>query len=226
LLQRFPDNDDPESPLLFVAAKADNPEAVRALLAARSPEYVNQRDSRGRTALCYTANAEVVRILLDASPDMATVRDDEGRSALAYLAFSSSFPEALKELLRHCEGRGVEIDINEKDFNGDSALHLSMVEGSIRVVKMLLEKGADVLGCGFEGTTVLMKQFMDSDVYEDLTLLECLARCGDKSGSILLQEVLDAVLLHGGSGVARARGGVVRAAEAVEEPAAKRQKVE
>jgi hypothetical protein len=40
---------------------------------------------------------------------------------------------------------------------------MAMMDFNSDAVKLLLEKGAEVLGSGYEGTTVLMKPFLDND---------------------------------------------------------------
>jgi hypothetical protein len=55
---------------------------------------------------------------------------------------------------------GIEI----QDKNGDTALHFAMLASCDKIVSMLVNLGADVLVCGYEGTTVLMKPFLDEDL--------------------------------------------------------------
>jgi ankyrin repeat protein len=57
--------------------------------------------------------------------------------------------------------------VNHADVNGDTALHMAMLRRTgCSVVQLLLEKGADTLGVGYGGTTVLTKQFaaVDRDI--------------------------------------------------------------
>jgi ankyrin repeat protein len=132
LLQRFPNCDHPDRPLLFFAVEARNLDAVRALVTARPPEYINKQDSAGCTALAYARHPEVVqlllelgtdprivnntgktplmfggsaarvRLLLEAAPDTVRVRDNAGRTAMSHLCLSPRHLDALDELLRYC----------------------------------------------------------------------------------------------------------------------------
>jgi hypothetical protein len=73
----------------------------------------------------------------------------------------------LIQLLKHTDtginSGELEIDINATDDNGDTALHMAMMQAHPAPVKLLLKNGADVLGSGYEGSTVLMKPFFDRD---------------------------------------------------------------
>jgi ankyrin repeat protein len=191
LLQRFPDSDHPDRPLLFDAAQAGNLEAVRLLLAARPPGYINKRgfsggsalhftkdpeavrlllelgidprivDNEGKTSIMSSFEAACVRLLLDAAPDLVGARDLEGRTAVMHLSCSGMHYKALEELFRYCEERGVDAGVNIKDLNGDTALHIAMIGGCLPAVELLLEKGAEVLNSGCGGTTALMKPLLD-----------------------------------------------------------------
>jgi hypothetical protein len=58
--------------------------------------------------------------------------------------------------------------MNNKDNNGDTALHMVMIRQDYDAATLLLQNGAEVMGSGFEDTTVLMKPFLEEEVIEDL----------------------------------------------------------
>jgi hypothetical protein len=99
--------------------------------------------------------------------------------------------EALEELFRCCEVFDLDAEVNNKDINGDTALHMAMVGSCPKLVKLLLEKGAEVLGSGYADATVLIKPFMVvSTVNGD-------SRTSDEKDediSKCVKEVLEAVL--------------------------------
>jgi ankyrin repeat protein len=206
LLQRFPDSHLRSRSLLFFAVKAGNPEAVRLLLATQPPGYVNIKDSCGRTAMLFCNHAEVMRLLLDAAPDLVNVRDSLGWNAVMRLS-NDGHHDVLKELFRCCEEHGIDAGVNQRTVHGETALGLAAKNPSLRVGRLLLEKGADVLPSGDEGMTVLMKPFANLNVLSDDEM------------SVWLRMVLDAVLLRGGEAAAGAGGGT---AEENREPATKR----
>jgi ankyrin repeat protein len=196
LLERFPDCGSPIRPLLFYAVENSNLEAVRALVAARPPGYVNIRDTldltalhmamdpetarlllelgadpravdkRGHTVLMGLGNVDFARLLLETAPDSVNARDLKGRTALMHLSCSPTDHKVLQELLRFIEERGIDAEVNHRDVNGDTALHMAMMGGNHLSVPLLLEKGAKVLGSGYEEMTVLMKLFMSDEAIE------------------------------------------------------------
>jgi ankyrin repeat protein len=233
LLQRFPDCESPEYPLLFDAARAGNVEAVRLLVEVRPPGYIGIKDEDGYTALfaCNTPdmvrlllelgadpraadingqtpimaciNPACVRLLLDAAPDQVSIRDDEGRTAMMHLS-RDYHHEALEELFRYCEEHGIDDGVNNKAKNGDTALHMAMASRNPRAVKLLLDKGAEVLGSRRDSMTVLMEPFVllhppptksiEIDVWQTDTNSWWKAVLDT---SVCLKAVLEAVLAHG-----------------------------
>jgi ankyrin repeat protein len=247
LLQRFPDCESPDRPLLHDAMEAGNLEGVRLLLAARPLGYVNTKalygghtalcaceneemmrlllelgadprivDNAGQTPLMMASNPACVRMLLDAAPDMVSIRDYWGRNALAHLSDSCDRYEALMELFRCCEEHGVDAGVDNKSNHGHPALHWAMVGANPRAVKLLLEKGADFLGSGREGTVLMMPFLQMRDGHGVPDPLD------DKDSSECLTVVLDALLALGVEEVAGAVAG--EAAEENREPDAKRRR--
>jgi hypothetical protein len=54
------------------------------------------------------------------------------------------------------------VDVNSADDDGNTALHYAMLAGCPGTVRLLLDRGAEVQGSGFEDSTVLMKLFWDA----------------------------------------------------------------
>jgi ankyrin repeat protein len=80
--------------------------------------------------------------------------------------------------------------INVADENGDTALHIAMMHLNSCAVRLLLENGAEVLGSGYEGTTVLMKPFVKAHG----SLIEISIRAIDKRIQSCLQDIIDNIL--------------------------------
>jgi ankyrin repeat protein len=263
LLQRFPDCDDDDDPLFFIAVEENNLEAVEPLLAIRPPGDINKQNPYGCTALYIAEEPEMVqllldlgadprildddqqtplimggtaarvRLLLDAAPDIVGVRDVVGRTTVSHFSCDDRHHVALKELLQYCKDHGLDACVNNKDTNEDTALHIAMMGCYLPTVKLLLENGAEVLGSGHDHTTTLMKPFLKDVLFSDDAYLEIVVHRGERNTqnldldmSMCLQALLDAVLLRGdGSGDAGVDADVGGHAETVDEPAAKRRRM-
>jgi ankyrin repeat protein len=146
---------------LFMAVAKNNLTAVKLLLAAGAdPRTAN---GNGIIPLMRCTSQESVKMLVDAAPDLVNHTCNKGRRALAYLASRATLEELFASSARH----NIHIDVNHADVNGDTALHMAMLRRTgCSVVQLLLEKGADTLGVGYGGTTVLTKQFaaVDRDI--------------------------------------------------------------
>jgi ankyrin repeat protein len=172
-------------------------------------------DNDGRTALMMpVGSAARARLLLNAAPDLIHRRDSTGQGTVAYLSCFVHGCEALEELFRYCEEHDIDIGKNSKDNGGDTALHQAMYWENTQAVKLLLEKGVEILDQNNEGKTVLMNPLKKEQCYssgryyqDDIKVNEC------------LRLVLDAVLQHGDAGAAGMDAGVH------DEPVAKRRRV-
>jgi ankyrin repeat protein len=226
LLDRFPDSEREGFPYLIDAAGGGHVEAVRLLLDARPPGYINKQDYKGDTALMVCGDPEMARellgrgadprlvdnsgrtalmrktgtararVLLEAAPDLFSVRDHHGRTAIAHLCCSNRQYKALEGLFRYSEEHGVDPEVNHRDGDGHTALHFAMFFGCLPTVKLLLEKGADVLD---SDSAALMSLF------EHSKLLRRLGQHGHKRSDVAwdadvaacLGAVMDAALLRG-----------------------------
>jgi ankyrin repeat protein len=175
---------------LMLAGGLNRVDVMKLLLAADPPAELNHQDDQGQTALLsaistnhlpvarllldagacpriadingmiplmFCLSPESVRMLIDAAPDMVNHVCSKGRRALSFLTSL----DVLQELFASCARHNIRVDVNHADVNGDTTLHMAMLSWSEpETVKLLLEKGADVLGVGYGGTTVLMKPFL------------------------------------------------------------------
>ncbi|OJH30469.1 ATP synthase subunit alpha [Armadillidium vulgare] len=91
------------------------------------------KDDNGKTPFCYAKEAnrlDIVKIL-------ASNRYGADKNSLLHLAAKKGYEEFLEEIL---EG-GIEVDaVNE---NGESAIYLAAKHKNLKIVKLLLKKGAD-----------------------------------------------------------------------------------
>jgi ankyrin repeat protein len=192
------------SPLMRAATQEDVA-LVKKLIAAKAD--LNQKDSRGETALSFAAargRRETVTLLLDsgAQPeaiDRAFVAAAEsGEPEIARLLLDRGADvrkvggEALVKAIAQ-SGRSDRVDDNVKfilsvvgdgsaqDANGWSAVHLAAREGNAALLRLLLERGADV------NRVCVCKGFLDA---RDWTPLQMAARRGRT-------EVVDLLLASG-----------------------------
>jgi hypothetical protein len=143
---------------LFIAVMHNHVTTMQLLLeAGASPRIA---DTNGVLPLNVCKSPEAVKMLVDAAPELVNHTCSKGGRALAYLTNR----DLLEELFASCARHNIQIDVNHADVDGDTALHMAMMErtGSSGV-QLLLEKGAGVFGVGYRGTTVLMKPFLSVD---------------------------------------------------------------
>ena len=125
---------------LMYACKNRYVSTVKALLDLGA--FINVRSARETSALleAFTGNtddhSEMVELLLGRTDlDVNTRYSDEGdQSVLIMSTFAGFFREKVVKLLLHKPG----IDVNQKDFNGDTALSLATTNGNEANVRLLL----------------------------------------------------------------------------------------
>jgi ankyrin repeat protein/beta-lactamase regulating signal transducer with metallopeptidase domain len=158
---------------LHRAAALDHPEVVKLLIAKNVD--VNARDNVGNTPLHLAARRikkDAVELLMNKGADV-NVRNNQGHSPLDF-ALSWNRMENAKLLL----GRGAEIsdiyqairlgdagkvkdfigagtDVNLKNQNGSTSLHIAAAAGNTALLELLIEKGADVNAKNNRGQTAL-----------------------------------------------------------------------
>jgi hypothetical protein len=190
-------------------------------------------DNHGRVALMHAVSAEAFTTLVEPAPDTVSHRDSCGRTVFHYYSARRTTFNPLTQLCEYVKTGEHLIDINDRDDNGDTALHMAMIEVFIPTLKLLLKNGAEVLGSGYEGTTVLMKPFLDAEVvsrvYEGLEMSRDEAEAegdggeddgseADRSTSTCLRLILDGILSkekasQGSRGRRRGNGQAVPAAK-------------
>jgi len=95
----------------------------------------------------------MVRKILEAEPELANAADPQGATALFY-----NITAEMMALL--CSK---DIDVNARDENGVTALHLHAGAGCPEKVELLISHGADVNATDCMGRTPLQEAFEDSD---------------------------------------------------------------
>ena len=144
-------DEDGDTPL-HEAAK-ENPAVVKLLLETQTKLTVdlNTPNKNGRTALhyaCFYGDLDVVSILL-ACGAKTDVVDSWGDSPL-HDASGRDYPEVVERLL----GKGG-ININTQNKNGQTCLHVACLNGSVNVVRILLDHGAEIGLVDAKGNTPL-----------------------------------------------------------------------
>lgn len=156
------------TPLLMVPQQAriralpGHNEVVELLL--KSGADINARDNRGRTPLDLArqfGQTEIIKRLTEASEGQKTVEKklstDESRVDSKETEPLNSLHEALSgrniAQLEAALSRGA--DINARDENGDTVLHLACRRGRLPLIRLLLYHGADVNAKNNDGKTPL-----------------------------------------------------------------------
>jgi ankyrin repeat protein len=151
---------------LSVVAMDDNIQVVKILMEAGA--NCGLRDLDGCCPLNETKSREMVRLMIEHDPESVNSRCPRGRSVFMDMCVHTKQFECLDELFTTCAQHNMAVDVNSRDLCGDTGLHLAMVTANAEAVYLLLSKQADVLGSGFEDTTVLMKPFIDDEMLSRL----------------------------------------------------------
>lgn len=130
--------DDERSTILMVAAMAGKTDTVKLLLDHGAA--INAKTKKGRTALTWASwrgMTDTVRVLLAAGADINS-RDSMGSTPLTF-AVSRNRTETVAVLLN----AGAKTEFHHTE-TGQTALIDAVVRGNIDIVRLLLEKGANV----------------------------------------------------------------------------------
>eukprot|EP01117_Protostelium_nocturnum_P015307 TRINITY_DN5919_c0_g1_i2.p1 TRINITY_DN5919_c0_g1~~TRINITY_DN5919_c0_g1_i2.p1 ORF type:complete len:1134 (+),score=376.14 TRINITY_DN5919_c0_g1_i2:46-3447(+) len=118
----------------------ENHLASLEVLLSSSSSRINERDSKGRSALhlaAYFGNEKALKILSNSKGCKLDLLDNAGETSLHYASYSGSL-ECVKALI----SKGA--NLNLKDKNGSSALHIACGHGQVEIVKELISKGINV----------------------------------------------------------------------------------
>jgi ankyrin repeat protein len=154
---------------LHDAAKGGDEETVGTLLAAGAE--LEETNHAGQTPLhcaCKKDFGEIVELLLAAGAHTST-KDTDGYTPL-HRAASSQSVEVLRILLAAASKDTNSRLANARNNRGDSALHDASPEGSLTIVRMLLNAGADLSAKNQSGDTPL-HMAVNVDQGEVVTLL-------------------------------------------------------
>jgi ankyrin repeat protein len=206
---------------LMIAVVKDRIDILKLLLAADPAVHINQQQVMGFTALFFSTaknhliaakllleagacprvvsieghvplmccqTPESVTMLVDAAPDLINHACNKGRRAIGYLTSLNLLEELFASSARH----NIQIDVNHEDVNGDTALHIAMMQrNGPAAVQLLLDKGAKVFGVGYGATTVLMKPFFS---VENQPVIEAPEEVADSTINECLKIVMDHML--------------------------------
>jgi ankyrin len=133
-------SDDDMTPLMWACMRG-HLEVVQMLLGAREGQGMQETDEQGRTVLHHAAtggNKEMVAFLLNKRAQ-ANIKDAYGLTPLMVACEGDEDGvEVVQMLFDASEGQGLE----DRDYCGQTALHIAAREGNTRVAAFLLSKGA------------------------------------------------------------------------------------
>ena len=125
---------------IIYASTKNNINAIKLLLSQPQID-VNKCDNDGYTALIYGVENEcfeIIQLLLEAGADVNISPNDTGQSPIICCAIKNNINIA-KLLLNESQ-----INVNEYDKNGCSALLYGVKNGYFEMMKLLIESGADI----------------------------------------------------------------------------------
>ena len=168
------------------AANSNTLEVVRFL-----HDYVvdlDVKDINGRSALAMAVNRnspEVVQFLLDKKADINVV-DKKGNTLAYYLAnnFNEKNPEKFETKLKLLQSAG--LDVNKKQHNGNTLVHLAAKENNLPLLKRLEGFNIDINQKNNEGNTALHLAAMTSN--NDAVLKYLIENGADKTAKTEFDE--------------------------------------
>ena len=137
------------STALHDAACQGHPDVLQALLDAGAD--IEAKDAEGRSALLVASSVGEVKsakVLVEAGAEVCAT-DDEGNTCLIIAAVFGQI-DIVRYLLSLPD-----VDVHDRDAEGDTALHLAAHHKLPDMVKLLLEHGADKSLCNEAGETAL-----------------------------------------------------------------------
>jgi serine/threonine-protein phosphatase 6 regulatory ankyrin repeat subunit B len=145
---------DGATPLMWACYHQRNEEAALLLLDLGA-DGVGPRETRGYSTLHYASESgslHVIRRLVELGADINAVGGERGMTPLMWTCFIKGKEEAALHLLDlGADGVGL------RDSRGLSPLHFASQNGFLRVIRRLVEAGADIAAFGGgDGTTPLM----------------------------------------------------------------------
>lgn len=135
-----------KEPLILLAAKAGNMNAVRSMVDAGASIY--SKDKSGKTMMNYameSSGSELLNFLLREGYDLST-KDGNGYSPV-FLAIRANKPALLRSLIDNGA------NVNETDTWGSTPLHAAVNQYSSSMIEILLDNGADIFATNSSGWT-------------------------------------------------------------------------
>lgn len=130
----------PDLPLIQ-GTREENLQLVKSLLADQGGQTdINKSDLLGNTALhaaAYTANLELINIVLKAGADINAVNEQLKTPLMYTVENNENYLKAFNLLLAN----GADLKVKDKDDN--TMLHLAMVGGNTEIIKTLINAGVD-----------------------------------------------------------------------------------
>ncbi|CAK4077739.1 unnamed protein product [Aphanomyces euteiches] len=127
--------DDSGWTALMSAASSGHVDVVSHLLSIGA--NANLANKNGQIALHYhKGRLEIAELLVDATRDINHA-DRSGATPLTKALGGRPAPDVIQLLLEH------EAKLNTKDVNGNTPLHIALLEGHESIAMMLIEHGAD-----------------------------------------------------------------------------------
>ena len=151
--------DENNQTALFKAAESGNLVLLRALLEQKlDPEHTDNFGENALMVALRCGNRSVAECLLKITDDPTRITDNEG-STLLHKAAWGNLPELANMLLQEYN-----MDIDTKDYTGRMALHIAAYQGNTRILKYLLEHGANINAVDNEGRTPIFSGAYDGNL--------------------------------------------------------------
>ena len=172
---------------LWCAVSENHSNIVQYLLmeGANVNARVGSNRETALNAACFKGHIDIVKYLVEkynADPKMATLRDN---NTCLMIAAHRGFVDIVEYLVD-------KVDVNTQNLRGISALHHAAESGSVKVVEILLNHGAEVNVTDYFGNTPLWHAILDNST----RIINLLQQKVDNKTLINADELIGAILVE------------------------------
>nr|XP_048325897.1 ankyrin repeat-containing protein At5g02620-like [Ziziphus jujuba var. spinosa] len=173
---------------LYYAAHSGNRELVELFL-NHDNSLAYKKNEKGKSTLHISAikgHVDVVRTLIDKRPDICELKDDRDRTAL-HVAVESREEEVMKFLLESIAFQDL---INEKDNEGNTALHTASSGGDFKILQILANDSYIDRGATNKGGMTFAEIILSTNLLNDTEILEIMSELEREVGLLGLERKL------------------------------------
>ncbi len=184
-----------ENNYLHIAVARGNPEIVSLLINKKDEKGnrlidINAKNTKGFTplhsAICNDSD-KIVKLLLESGADCTLTLDREDSRGCLHMAASSRNPETVRLLLEQKDEKGNRLlDINAKNSGGWTPLMMAAKEGNLKILNLLIDKGANLLEQDSNGNTALISAMFSKKIKNEQKQLKIIDKLIETAPNIIV----------------------------------------